>query len=570
MFRDLYAGELEYLYGLADELGREESRIASMLGRDADAGMSRLAQTVAFLSARIRQRLEDDLPDFIHPVVESLRPWLLRPMPSATIVELFPVPAMKEPQIVRAGGAFTSRPIDGAPCIFRSAVDVHIRPWSLEAVEIANERTEIRLRIALLPDAVFGKITGPLRLFLALPTATALELRSRILRTTSSVIARAPGAKTEITLASADEPLAVAPVASLLGPDGNDALYALRAYLAWPEQLAFVDIPNLDRVGALGPKTRALEIVLRLGAPLPKALALDATSIRLHCVAAVNVHPHATVNAPLVRGRCAIGLRDAQQVYSVEQVTIIHDDLSTRSARPYAHLFPPQIAEDGRLPLLYRIERVPCVTGQEVDVSLAFVDLPKSGAMARASSVDVTVLVTDGERAQRVGVGELCIPSPASPPLVSFRNITPITRTAPATLDGDRLWRWLALLKTPFWQYTERESLARALALANVAAWARWPEAKPGPEAFEALVGVRATRSTRPGRDELFPGARVEVDLRQERFAGAGDVDLFGECLAAFFACGLREHEWMELVVRDDRGAALYEYPLRFGTRREL
>jgi type VI secretion system protein ImpG len=581
MFRDLYAGELEYLYGLADELGREQSRIAPMLGRDADPGMSRLSQTVAFLSARLRQRLEDDLPDFIHPVIESLHPWLLRPIPSSTIVELVPDPTMKEPQIVTAGGVFSSLPIDGAPCVFRSAAGAHVRPWALDNVEIANERTELRFRLSLLTDAVFGKIAGPLRLFFAMPLAAALELRTKILRSTLSVTARAGGGKdksgksdvTEITLASADEPVVGAlPNAPGIGSaeaTANDALFALRSYFTWPEQFAFVDIPNLDRLGALGPKCRAFDFTIRFSSPLPKAFSLDPGALRLHCVPAVNVHSHATLNTPLVRNRCALDVPDAH-VYAIEQVTLVNEDLSTRPVGPYARFFPAAVEADGRLPLLYRIERAPSVLGPELDVGLVFVDLTRGEPLGDASSVDVKLLVTDGERAVRVAVGELCVPGPASPPLVSFRNVTAVTRTAPAVLEGDRLWQWFALLKTPFWQLAERSSLARALALANVAAWARWPESKPGPDELEALSAVRVTRMTRPGRDEIFPGARVEIDLRQERFAGPGDVDLFGECLAGLFASGLREHEWVELVLCDERGRALYEYPSRFGTRRDL
>jgi type VI secretion system protein ImpG len=570
MFRDIYAAELEYLYGLAAELGREQTRLAPMLGRDADVGMSRLAQTVAFLSARVRQRLEDDLPDFIHPVVESLRPWLLRPLPSATIVELIPDPAMKEPQAVAAGSVFTSRPIDGAPCVFRSTTEIQVRPWALEGVEIASERSEIRLRLALLPDAVPGNLAGSLRLFFALPVAAALELRTKILRTTTSVTARAAGGKTEVTLVSEEAPITPGNAAvSALVPEHADPLFALRAYLTWPEQFAFVDLPNLDRLASLPGKNRAFEIVLRFRAPLSKSLALDPSVLRLHCVPAINVHAPPSKNATLVRGRCAIELGEAH-LYAIEQVTLVNEDLSTRAARPYARIFPPAIGPDGRLPLLYRIERVPSVLGPELDVALVFVDLARNGGPVSAASVDVSVLVTDGERAVRVGVGELCVPSPASPPLVSFRNVTPVTRSAPPPLEGDRLWRWFALLKTPFWQLTERSALVEALALANLAAWARWPGSKPSADAFEGVVAVRATRLTRPGRDEVFPGARVEVDVDRDRFSGAGDIDLFGECLVNLFASALREHEWLELAIRDEGGTTICDYPLRFGTRSEL
>ena len=218
------------------------------------------------------------------------------------------------------------------------------------------------------------------------------------------------------------------------------------------------------------------------------------------------------------------------------------------------------------------MERVPSVLGPELDVALVFVDLARDGAPVSAASVDVNVLVTDGERAVRVGVGELCVPTPASPQAARFipERDAGDALGRPA-LEGDRLWRWFALLKTPFWQLAEHGALAEALALANVAAWARWPGSKPGADAFEAVVAVRASRLTRPGRDEVFPGARVEVDVDRNRFSGKATSIFTGECLASLFASALREHcEWLELAVRDEAGRVICDYPLRFGTRTEL
>src|SRR5208337_2226966 len=96
-----------------------------------------------------------------------------------------------------------------------------------------------------------------------------------------------------------------------LVPEHADPLFALRAYLAWPEQFAFVEIPHLERLASLGGKNRAFEIVVRFAVPLPKSFALDASMVRLHCVPAVNVYDSPALNAPLVRGRCAIELGDA-------------------------------------------------------------------------------------------------------------------------------------------------------------------------------------------------------------------------------------------------------------------
>jgi hypothetical protein len=55
--------------------------------------------------------------------------------------------------------------------------------------------------------------------------------------------------------------------------------------------------------------------------------------------------------------------------------------------------------------------------------------------------------------------------------------------------------------------------------------------------------------------------------VNEAHFAGRGDIDLFGECLAAMLASTLRSHEWVELGVRDAAGSLLCEYPCLWGTR---
>jgi type VI secretion system protein ImpG len=398
-----------------------------------------------------------------------------------------------------------------------------------------------------------------------MPIGAALDLRSILTRSTQTIVARAAnGGKTEVTLAAAGEIVAGNQATSDHG--SADPHFAMRAYFAWPEQFAFVDIPNLARLASLGTKVRDYEIVLRLGAPLPPSLHLDIASLRLHCVPVVNVRRAPVVTAPLVGRRCALRLDDAD-VYSVEKVTLVRDDLSTLAAFPYAQLVPPAVGADGHLPILYRILRGGSALGSELDVSLDFVDPEGRGIPSDASSVDAELLVTDGARAAQLGIGDVCIANSASPPLVSFRNITPVTPSAAPATNDDRLWRWLQLLKANLPQLTDRRSLAEAMALANVAAWARWPGCKANPDDFEALLSVRTSRRTRADRAEVFPGIRVDIDVNEAHFSGRGDIDLFGECLAAFLASTLRSHEWAELGVHDAAGTPICEYPCRWGTR---
>ena len=63
MFSKYYQSELTYLRELGREFGRAYPNVAGMLAeRGGDPDVERLLEGFAFLPARIRERLDDDVP----------------------------------------------------------------------------------------------------------------------------------------------------------------------------------------------------------------------------------------------------------------------------------------------------------------------------------------------------------------------------------------------------------------------------------------------------------------------------------------------------------------------------
>jgi type VI secretion system protein ImpG len=341
----------------------------------------------------------------------------------------------------------------------------------------------------------------------------------------------------------------------------------LITYFAWPEAFAFVDLGDLARLT----QAPSYEIAIRLRDPLPVSIQPEATSLRLHCVPAYNVYRAPTLNLQLAGTRCAVETGNNEtQIYAIEKVALVRSDLTAHPVEPFARFFPPPLLPDGRMPLLYRVERSPSVVGAWMTTELSFVSVDPRSVLEKVASVDVDILATDGARASRLAPGDICVPTAKSPSLVSFRNITPVTRSAPALLAEDRLWRWLKLLRSTFAELTDADCLGDALALQNIAAASSWPEAKPDEASFRPLLSVSAERSMRPGRDDAAPFARVSVQLDTDGFSGTGDVDLFGERLAVFLSSSLRPHEWVALTLCDAKGATVRELPPLPGSRHEL
>src|SRR5271165_57664 len=138
MFNKYFQDELTYLRELGREFAQAYPKLAPMLAdRGVDPDVERLLEGVAFLTGRIRQKLDDEVPEFLQSVGSLLFPHLMRPLPSASILEITPVAnALREQHVVKTGTEFASVPVDGVGLTFRSTTDCVLSPVAIEDVRL--------------------------------------------------------------------------------------------------------------------------------------------------------------------------------------------------------------------------------------------------------------------------------------------------------------------------------------------------------------------------------------------------------------------------------------------------
>lgn len=575
MFRDDFKSEVDYLFQLCDELGQREPTLAPILGRGADPAVARLVEGLAFSFGRLRQRLDDDMPEVIHPIVDNLCPEILRPVPSSTVIELTPSAKMLSRQTVPAGSTFSSRPVDGTSCSFRSSIDCEVSPWALRRVEVASpERRALTLVIGLFDGAdLTTTVPKALRLFLAHPIAAALEARAFLLTHARRAAVRTPASDAKVILASPVAAGSIGPGRALAQATlpSAAAFLGLRDYFVAPHGFAFVELAGFDAVASLGAGVRQIEIEIELAEPVPKGIVFDLSTILLHAVPALNVFRPAKSSIQLGedKRRCHVRIDEEgedAEVYAVESVALVSRGLRSTPLEPWARFFPPPL-EPGATEVRYEVHRTPSVLGPRLDISLTFSADDVDTFLADKVAAEVELLATNGERAASVGLGDVCLPTATSPSLVTFRNVTVVTRNAAPPISGDRLWRFYRLTKANLAALTDVETLGSILALANVPALEQWPDATPGVESFVPLLRVERRRSCASDRDELRSGAVVQVQLDARRFTGPGDVRLFGEVLVPLLAATLSINEWLELELVDAADQVLARYPRAHGVR---
>ncbi|HVJ89322.1 MAG TPA: type VI secretion system baseplate subunit TssF, partial [Labilithrix sp.] len=299
-FAGYFQDELAYLHELGREFSEAHPALAPMLAdRSGDPDVERLLEGVAFLTGRVRQKLDDDLPQVIQGIAQLVFPNLVRPTPSATILELVPLPTvLRERLVVPAGTEFASVKVDGTACIFRSTTDCELMPWVIDDVRVtplAGGKHELRIDVKMplaMPIAPLG--ADRIRLHFAGELRNSLGTLMWLHDRAESVSLMIPvgGVERELVLGKGairsvglDDHEALLPAQGTAFPGPR----LIEEYYTLPVKFAFIDIVGLGRIREVSPAATRFTIAVRCDSGPPGELRIGRESIKLHCVPIVNV-----------------------------------------------------------------------------------------------------------------------------------------------------------------------------------------------------------------------------------------------------------------------------------------
>src|SRR4051812_5856406 len=140
-----YNRELSYIRRHAGRFAEAHPKVAARLrlGPDGseDPHVERLLQGFAYLTSRVRHKLDDEFPEITQALIGSLYPHYLAPIPACAIVQLDLDPGQNELTAgvtVPRGQGLESEAIQGEPCRFRTAYPVTLFPVDVRLVQLAS------------------------------------------------------------------------------------------------------------------------------------------------------------------------------------------------------------------------------------------------------------------------------------------------------------------------------------------------------------------------------------------------------------------------------------------------
>ena len=578
MFNKYYQDELSYLRQLGQEFAAAHPQVAHMLAETGtDPDVERLLEGFAFLTGRIRQRLDSELPELTHALVGLLWPHYLRPVPALSIVEFRAGATLQDAQTIPKGTSLDSAPVEGTRCRFRTTSDVRLYPISIENIAFETPLSQspyLRIGLALSPQATGAAIEwGDLRLFLNAEPAIAANLHLWLLRHVTGVTLRVGSATKQLPATAIravgfddSEPLWPYPAESFSG------FRILQEYFAFPERFFFVDLVDLRPLAGMN-VSQKFEIILEFDEAPPSDVKAKPGLLRLACTPVVNLMPLRSAPLRVDHEKTEYRVRpDAPnsthyEIFSIDRV--VGWQKGTMIEREYRPFFSYQhsMGSAGESGDYYQIQLRPATVGSGTETYISFTPEVVSGRMPAVETVAADMTCTNRNLPEKLRPGDINTPTSDTPAFAEFSNLTRVTPTVAPPLEDRLLWYLISHQALNYLSLARVESLRTLLSVYNFGALVDRQVARSHQLRLSGLTDVRSKPSDIIHHGATYRGMEIELQVEQDRFAGEGDMHLLAMVLNHFFSTYASVNAFTRLSVTDKSRGAIYRWPAMLGSQ---
>jgi type VI secretion system protein ImpG len=610
-----YERELSYIRRLATQFAQAHPKIAARLRLGAeinqgDPHVERLIDSFAYLTARIRHKLDDEFPELTESLLGVLYPHYQAPIPSMAIVQ-FELDAGQneatEGHVVPRHTMLETEPIAGEPCRFRTSYPVTLHPievtkaalmrppfkapdspWTRKAACVLQLTLACRARAIRFADLNLGA----LRFFLKGQPQHVFRLYELLFNHAQGMaLANSAGDREAVQLGperllqvgfEREEGLLDYPPRSFLG------YRLLSEFFAFPQKFLFFDVSGLDRrnLARIG---NQLEVFVYFDAANQDVEQnLDADMFRLGCTPMVNLFTREA--EPIQLGHTQFEYHvvpdarrpRAHEVYSIDRVTATSPEGEVQEYRPF---FSVKHALDARADATFwhssrrpaevgegepDQEEGPEDSGTEVYLSLVDLGFNPQAPPDWILRVELTCLNRDLPFRLAFGGGQPRLQFTEGGALISqITCLTAPTRTFRPALKRGALWRLISHLSLGHLSLVDGKEGADALR--EILKLYDFADSSETRAMIDGVMAVSSRRVTgRVGRDlaaGFCRGLEVTVKFDEEKFSGYGLL-VFGSVLDRFLALYCSINSFTRLIALTKGREAIYRrWPPRTGEK---
>ena len=585
-FNRYYQEELIALRELGKEFSQRNPALAPFLetpGRDPD--VERILEGVAFLTGRLWQKLDDELPEIIHSLFNLLWPNYLRPIPASSIIRYEPSGNVSGATTIPRGTMVNSIAVEDTHCQFRTVYDIDILPIRLIEQSFLEKGGEasLVLKFKTLGVPLDNFSLSRLRFFIHGEPAVAhtiyysMVARTREIRLVVRDKMKKPVQVFAIPAADSIRPVGFVEEEGLYPYPANtfSGYRLLQEYFCFPEKFLFVEVGNLEK-GYTRDNLSAFqgedEFELHFVLPeLPESFeSFRVENWQLFCTPVINLFRMDATPLSLDHRQTEYRVIPDPRLpyhfatYSVDHVgTWGHDDRNRGNYvefESFEHESP-----SGSTHTYYRRHvRLSHKDGCP-ETYISFIQ-PSSGAdLPQAETISMELTCTNRNLPRDLGVGDICIHADNTPETVAFRNITPVIPPFNPPLEGDILWRLLSNMSLNYIALSDIAALKAIISAYDFRARQDRPRARILEKTLQGMLSISCRQSDRLHNGLPVRGMRTRLVLDQRCFSCEGDMFLFGSVLNEFLALYATVNSFHQLIVVEAKRGEEYVWPSRLG-----
>lgn len=581
-----YNQELSYLRQAGVSFSLRNPAVAPYLrlgpNGSADPHVERMLEAFAYLTARVRHKIDDEFPELTDAIMGVLYPHFLAPIPSMSVVQM----VLRNDQAGLTTGyalprntALDTDPIDGEPCRFRTCFNLTL--WPLRVTAATFGRAQVESSGVIIPPGTESvlKLTlesysedGPinkldfksLRFFISGTKSHSRLLYELIFNHLIDVQACAgkynsPGlpigkAAVEPAGFAADE--AALPYSARSFPGYR----ILTEYFTLPEKFLFVDIQIPQSVKAqLGTR---MDLYLFLNRPVPELEhSVDQNTFRLGCTPIINLFTQAAEPIDLTHYQLEYRIvPDAHHPNAMEVYTVDRVSATTKrgEAVEYAPFFSNRHGGEriDRECYWHGVRRPAEPPDGQVDrgteVFLSFTNLGFDPQVPSESAVDVEVTCLNRDVPSRLpfGGGQPAFSLREGGLVSNIECLVPPTATYRPPTGRPALWHLISHLNLNHLSITDEEHGAQTLRrILQLYARIDQLDTATRLDSIEALRSRRVVfRMGRQAPGAFCRGVEITLDLDETKFPDHG-LYLFASVLERFFAMYCSVNTFTQLVI---------------------
>ncbi len=577
--QEYYADELHALRVLGAEFSRKNPGLSTFLARKGqDPDVERLLEGFAFLTGRLRQYMDEELPEVSHALAQLLWPNLLRPLPSFTIISYDPTDDGGLITVPKGEEVMAIHPKTEEPCTFVTCYETRVSDISLQEASYHNsgEGGVIDLNFSLLAGDL-SKLSGIeyLRFYIGGHEKVSYDLYLYLLNYIE---------KAELTLDG--EPVAElgSDCFSPVGFEEEQTLlplpsalffghYLLQEFFCYREKFLFLDL-NLRKLHGVDEELLnghgAFGIRLSLSRKMKLSKKIGKDHFKLYCTPAVNVFK---ADAEPIRKRLEeeFEVRPAGMDYRFSEVYAVTRVEGWESRIGRFHRYTPfesfRHCDEESEYYYTRVKLSEDGLNTKTYISFGESEADVLKLLKEDVTVSIEVLVTNGDLPSSLELGAVSKTTPrSSVSNLKFRNISIPTKSYPPPMKGDFLWRVISNMAA---NYLSLESVSTLRSLLESYDFIGVNDDLHRRHTEMLLDGITEVESG--VEDMIFKGLPIRgsvtrIELDAKNFSSIGEAYLLLSIINEFLSLYSTINSFHRLEATVDKRAK-FSWPAKLGRR---